>query len=41
MTHKPTLRPSSKQPATVVSFDWLVRLPAPKPQPLKPKGGAK
>lgn len=31
---KPTLK-TNKQPATIVSFDWLVRLPE-KPQP-KPK----
>lgn len=32
---KPTLK-TTKQPATIVSFDWLVRLPE-KPQP-KSKG---
>ena len=36
--HKPTLNPT-KQPATGVSFDWLVRLPdKPKPQPKASKG---
>ena len=32
---KPTLK-TTKQPAAIVSFDWLVRLPDSKPQP-KPK----
>lgn len=31
MTHKPTLKPNPKLPATIVSFDWLVRLPTPNP----------
>lgn len=35
---KPTLKPNPKQPATVVTFDWLVRVPS-KPQP--PKGNVK
>lgn len=33
---KPTLK-TGKQPATIVSFDWLVRLPDSKPQQPKPK----
>lgn len=30
----PILRPPNK-PASIVTFDWLVRLPDPKPQPAK------